>query len=221
VCVLDYVVPSPLGSKWGLGGTCVNVGCIPKKLMHKAGVHGEDIEAAERFGWTTEKKEHNWNKMVSQIQDYIASLNYGYKSDLRSEKVEYINAYGSFTDDHTVALNFGPGNEAKNKSITADKVLIAVGGRPAVLSCSGGELAMTSDDIFSQKKSPGPKICIVGASYVALEIAGFLTAVGFDVTILVRSILLRGFDQQMAELIKEYMKSHNSKFVDGVRITVS
>merc|ERR1719498_366497 len=153
--------------------------------------------------------------MVTQVQDYIAGLNYGYKTELRSEKVEYINALGSFVDDHTVALDFGPKNEAKNKNITAEKIIIAVGGRPAKLSCPGGELAMTSDDIFSSKKSPG-KVCVVGASYVALEIAGFLKALGYDVTILVRSILLRGFDQQMAELIKAFMTNHGMKFVDGV-----
>lgn len=93
--MLDYVTPSPLGSTWGLGGTCVNVGCIPKKLMHKAGMHGEDLEAARRFGWchhrtdscvhtrchaavtarNTPEVKHDWGAMVDQVQDYISSLN--------------------------------------------------------------------------------------------------------------------------------------------------
>jgi len=83
------------------------------------------------------------------------------------------------------------------------------------LDIPGGELAMSSDDIFSSEKPPG-KVCVVGASYVALEIAGFLSAIGCDVTVLVRSILLRGFDQEMAELIKIYMQNHGTKFKVGV-----
>jgi len=216
--VLDYVKPSPLGNTFGLGGTCVNVGCIPKKLMHKAGMHGDDIVAAERFGWSVEGKSFRWEVLVEQCQAYIKTLNFGYKSELKSERVEYINALGTMEDANTVALDFGPKKEAKNKSITADKILIAVGGRPAPLSCPGGEYALSSDDIFQTAANPG-KVCVVGASYVALECAGFLTALGFDVTVLVRSILLRGFDQEMAELIRTYMARHGTKFVNGVTPT--
>lgn len=90
-----------------------------------------------------------------------------------------------------------------------------MGGRPKTMDCPGGELALTSDDIFQKKEAPG-KVCVVGASYVALEIAGFMSALGYDVTVLVRSILLRGFDQEMAELIKAFMINHGTKFIDGV-----
>lgn len=213
--MLDYVKPSPLGNSFGLGGTCVNVGCIPKKLMHKAAMHGEDIKAAERFGHKVEGTSFNWEVLVEQCQGYIKTLNFGYKSELKSERVEYINALGSFTDANTVALDYGAKKAAKNKSITGDKVLIAVGGRPAPLKCPGGELALSSDDIFQTTANPG-KVCVIGASYVALECAGFLTALGFDVTVLVRSILLRGFDQEMAELIRDYMTRHGTKFINGV-----
>jgi len=215
VCVLDYVKPSPLGSQWEIGGTCVNVGCIPKKLMHKAGLHGEDIEVASRFGWEVKDRSFHWEKLVDNVQNYIKSLNYGYKQELKSENVTYLRALGTFVDSKTLSLDFGPGKESENRQVTADRILIAVGGRPKQLTCPGGEHALTSDDIFSYKKVPG-KTCVVGASYVALEIAGFLSALGFEVTVLVRSILLRGFDQEMAELIKGYMTNHGTKFVDGV-----
>jgi len=215
VAVLDYVQPSPRGTQWGLGGTCVNVGCIPKKLMHKAAVHGEDMHTAGRFGWTHENRAHNWEKMVEQVQNYIKSLNYAYESELKDEKVEYINAYGRFVDPQTIELDFGPGKEADKKTITARRTLIAVGGRPKELSIPGGEFALSSDDIFTHAKNPG-KVCVVGASYVALECAGFLTGIGCDVTILVRSILLRGFDQEMAERIRSHMITHGTKFKDKV-----
>jgi len=216
VAVLDYVKPSPLGSKWGIGGTCVNVGCIPKKLMHKAALHGEDMHNAAKFGWAgAEGVQCNWEKLVSQVQDYIHTLNYGYKEQLKSEDVEYLNCYGTFVDPHTIQCDYGPGNEAQNCTITARRIVIAVGGRPNALTCPGGEFALSSDDIFMHPTNPG-KVCVVGASYVALECAGFLTAIGLDVTVLVRSILLRGFDQQMAGVIKDYMIAHGTKFIDGV-----
>jgi len=156
--------------------------------------------------------------MVDSVQGYIKTLNMGYKDELKSDNVQYIKALGSFVDANTVALDFGPGKEAENRNITGDKILIAVGGRPNHLNCPGGELAMSSDDIFSSKADPG-KVVVVGASYVALECAGFLQALGYDVTVLVRSILLRGFDQEMAERIREYMINHGMKFINGVSPT--
>jgi thioredoxin reductase (NADPH) len=215
VAVLDFVKPSPLGSTWGIGGTCVNVGCIPKKLMHKAGVHGEDMHAASRYGWTHENRKHNWETLVTQVQNYIKSLNYGYETQLKDKKVEYINAYGRYIDEHTIELDFGPGKEAEKRTVTCRRSVVAVGGRPNALQIPGGEHALSSDDLFMHAKNPG-KVCVVGASYVALECAGFLTAIGCDVTVLVRSILLRGFDQEMAEKIRAHMITHGTKFVNKV-----
>ena len=91
---------------------------------------------------------------------------------------------------------------------------MAVGGRPARLSIPGGEHAIDSDDIFSMERAPG-KTLMVGAAYIALECAGFLTALGFDVTIMVRSILLRGFDRECSEAIGEYMKEGGTNFMYG------
>jgi len=99
--------------------------------------------------------------------------------------------------------------------VTADKIVIAVGGRPSYPGIPGDrEFGITSDDIFMKKTAPG-RTLVVGASYVALECAGFLTALGYDTTVMVRSILLRGFDQDMANRIGEYMENHGTKFVRG------
>ena len=99
--------------------------------------------------------------------------------------------------------------------MTADKVIIAVGGRPLYPDIPGDrEFGITSDDLFSLKKAPG-KTLVVGASYVALECAGFLNAFGYDTTVMVRSILLRGFDQDMANRIGTYMENHGVKFIRG------
>jgi pyruvate/2-oxoglutarate dehydrogenase complex dihydrolipoamide dehydrogenase (E3) component len=125
-------------------------------------------------------------------------------------KVKYVNAYASFIDAHTLQLDNGKG---KIEKVTADKILIAVGGRPSYADIPGDkEFGITSDDIFSMKKPPG-KTLVIGASYVALECAGFLTAFGYDTTVMVRSILLRGFDQDMANRIGTYMEKHGTKFI--------
>jgi pyruvate/2-oxoglutarate dehydrogenase complex dihydrolipoamide dehydrogenase (E3) component len=143
---------------------------------------------------------------------HIKGLNWGYKSDMIQLKAKYFNSYASFVDPHTIKLDNGKG---KVEQVTAEKVVIAVGGRPSYPGIPGDkEFGITSDDIFSLKKAPG-KTLVVGASYVALECAGFLTALGYDTTVMVRSILLRGFDQDMANRIGDHMKNHGTHFIGG------
>lgn len=209
VAVLDFVKPTPIGTKWGLGGTCVNVGCIPKKLMHTAGLHGEGAEDSKEFGWDF-KGTHNWETLKDNITSYVRSLNWGYRTELRTVGVEYLNAFGTFVDPHTMQTE---GSDGKIATITARRFILAMGGRPTYPTFPGAvEYGITSDDIFSLATDPG-KVCVIGASYVALECAGFLTAIGKDVTVIVRSIPLRGFDQEMAEKVLAYMGAHGTKIV--------
>jgi len=205
------VQPSPIGTKWGLGGTCVNEGCIPKKMMHYAATLADARKDQELSGWTQDyEQKHNWTKMVKQVQMHIKGLNWGYKSDLIKMKAKYFNSYATFKDAHTIHLDNGKGKE---ETVTADKIVIATGGRPSYPGIPGDkEFGITSDDIFSLKKAPG-RTLVVGASYVALECAGFLTAFGYPTTVMVRSILLRGFDQDMADRIGEYMGNHGTGFL--------
>lgn len=211
--VLDFVKPSPPGNTWGLGGTCVNVGCIPKKLMHQAAVLHHALEDSREFGWSTpEDLKHDWEKLVENVQAHIGSLNWGYRVALRDKKVEYLNAFGTFVDPHTLSTVDRRGRE---KTITADKFVVAVGGRPRYPDIPGAkEHCITSDDIFKLPHAPG-KTLLVGASYIALECAGFLAGLGYDVTVMVRSIFLRGFDQQMANLIADQMERNGVKFIKG------
>lgn len=213
VCCLDFVDPSPIGTTWGLGGTCVNVGCIPKKLMHQACLLGEYAHDAQEYGWGLENKGHSWERMVSGVQDHIASLNFGYRTALRDAKVEYYNAKGRFINANTVEATKKDG---KTLSITFDHAVIAVGGRPKYPGVPGDrECCITSDDLFSLPKAPG-KTLVVGASYVALECAGFIKGLGHDCTVMARSIFLRGFDQQCAEQVAEFMKVESKiNFIRG------
>ena len=130
--------------------------------------------------------------------------------DLTKNKAKYFNSYATFVDPHTLKLV-----DAKNveSQVTANKIVVAVGGRPSYPDIPGAkEFGITSDDIFSLGKAPG-KTLVVGASYVALECAGFLTALGYDTTVMVRSIFLRGFDQDMANLIGKHMEIYHTKFI--------
>ena len=214
VAVCDFVKPSPPGTTWGLGGTCVNVGCIPKKLMHQASLLGEGMHDAKSYGWeVAEQTKHNWETMVTNVQMHIKSLNFGSRSDLMTEGVKYYNAYATFTDANTVTA---VDKKGKTHTLTADKFVVATGGRPRYPDIPGAkEHCITSDDIFAMKTPPG-KTLVVGASYVALECAGFINGVGFDTTVMMRSIPLRGFDQQMAGHIKTYMEeTAKIKFLEG------
>ncbi|XP_053972105.1 thioredoxin reductase 2, mitochondrial isoform X2 [Hylaeus volcanicus] len=213
VAVFDYVTPSPRGTTWGLGGTCVNVGCIPKKLMHQAALLGEAIHESTFYGWQLPDPktiQHNWEALRTAVQNHVKSVNWTTRVDLRTKEVEYINAQAYFKDEHTLC---GKKKNGEEKLYTARNILIAVGGRPKYPDIPGAlEYAITSDDIFSLEKAPG-KTLVVGAGYIGLECAGFLNGLGFDATIMVRSIILRGFDQQMANIVAQEMERRGVHFI--------
>lgn len=230
VACLDFVKPTPAGTTWGLGGTCVNVGCIPKKLMHTGALLQQSLENdLEAFGIdlpmvvneSNDEKEENegpsvvWEKARENVQNYIRSLNFKYRVALREENVKYFNKLARFVDPHTIEATDKKG---QTSTITASRFLVSVGGRPSGLDCEGGDLAISSDDVFSLEKNPGKTLC-VGASYISLECAGFLAGYGNDVTVAVRSILLRGFDRECVDRIGGYMESHGIKFKKEVTPT--
>ncbi|XP_025833808.1 thioredoxin reductase 1, mitochondrial isoform X2 [Agrilus planipennis] len=211
VAVLDYVTPTPLGTKWGLGGTCVNVGCIPKKLMHQAALLGESLHDAQAYGWQLQPEniKHQWSALTQAVQNHIKSVNWVTRVDLRDKKVEYINGLGVFKDRYTIQTTTKQGE----RLLTSKYFLIACGGRPRYPDIPGAvEYGITSDDIFSLKNAPG-KTIIIGAGYIGLECAGFLNGLGYDATVMVRSVVLRGFDQQMAGIITESMVQKGIKFL--------
>ncbi|XP_075220211.1 thioredoxin reductase 1 isoform X2 [Lycorma delicatula] len=212
VVVFDYVTPSPQGTTWGLGGTCVNVGCIPKKLFHQAALLGEAIEDSKYYGWLAgEKVEHNWETLKNAVSDHIKSVNWVTRVELRDKKVQYLNALGSFVDQRTVK---GVTKQNKEVIVKGDKIVIAIGGRPNYPAGFEGaqQYCITSDDIFSLEKPPGSTL-IIGAGYIGLECAGFLKGLGYPATVMVRSVVLREFDQGMASLIQDYMTEKGVEFL--------
>merc|ERR1719466_603489 len=137
------------------------------------------------------------------------ALNWGYRVALREKSVQYLNEYAQFVDNHTIKTT---NKKGKEKTVTAAKFILATGGRPRYPAIPGAEHGISSDDLFSLPHNPG-KTLLIGASYIALECAGFLAGMGLETTVMVRSILLRGFDQQMANKIGEYMEEHGVNMV--------
>ena len=240
VVLFDYVKPSTQNTTWGLGGTCVNVGCVPKKLMHYTALIGSMKKDGEYFGWddnTGLKAGFNWDKLVNNVGNHIKSLNFSYGTSLRSANVKYINAEAKFKDENTIVYNppkkldlfssfstttNDDDDDTKKKEeennvaeINAQYIVIAVGGRPHIPDDVPGavEHCISSDDIFWRKeKAPGKTLC-VGGGYISLECAGFLNEFGYDTSVAIRSKVLRTFDDDCAEKIKELMESLGVNFL--------
>lgn len=180
-------------------------------MMHYAALLGESYEDHQETGWTHDKPKHDWSKMITQINNHIRSINWGYKTDLRQRDITFYEKFATFVNPHTVCLTDKKG---KTETVTSKHFVIAVGGRPSYPDIPGAkEYGITSDDIFWLPENPG-KTLVVGASYVALECAGFLLNFGNDVTVMKRSIFLRGFDQDMAEKIGNDMSTIGMKFIN-------
>lgn len=218
VAVLDRVEASPKGTTWGLGGTCVNVGCIPKKLFHAAALAGEAAEDAAAFGWegATRGGAHSWEALAGAVRGHVRSLNWGYRVALRDEGVEYVNARGSLLPGGQGVAADAP-DGGPRRVLRAPRVILATGTRPRELDAPGGELAVTSDDIWTLERPPG-RTLVVGGSYIALETAGMLAGLGGgEVVVMARSVLLRGMDRQMAALVGQDLEARGVRVRLGAR----
>mmetsp|Transcript_1398 Transcript_1398/g.1867 ORF Transcript_1398/g.1867 Transcript_1398/m.1867 type:complete len:215 (+) Transcript_1398:280-924(+) len=211
--MFDYITPSHQGTTWGLGGTCVNVGCIPKKLFHYGALAHENAEMLSSYGWEgvdPKNMTHKWFVLRNNIQNHIKAINFGYKSKMQEVGVDYINAFAAFEDQNTVSFTLG--KDAEKHKIKAKNFVIAAGNRPrdypGVKDLE--KYAITSDDLFSLKQDPG-KTLVIGGGYIALECAGFLNSLGKDVTMINRSTFLRAMDEDMAFRVVDDMEAHGVK----------
>lgn len=215
VLIADFVNPSPHGTTWGLGGTCINVGCVPKKLMHFASMMGEIRADQEAAGWQVSQGKHDWKKMVTSVNKHVKKLNNIYHSGLERRGIEYRNAYASFPDPkdpHKVQLTTASGEKS---ILTAENIVVSTGGRPRYLDVPGAkEYCITSDDLFWLQEEPG-KTLVIGGGYVGLECAGFIKGLGHEVDLLVRSVCLRGFDTDMVGKVTGFMEKVGVNFLKG------
>ena len=169
-----------------LGGTCVNVGCVPKKLMVYAAGFADAFDDANGFGWESTKPTFNWPDLIAAKDSEITRLNGVYRRLLDGSGVEIVEGNAGLADKHTVVVG--------DKRFTSDAVLIATGGRPFVPEVPGAELGIVSDGVFSLPDLP-PRVAIIGGGYIAVEFAGIMRGLGAEVSLIYRGpLFLRGFD---------------------------
>ncbi|KAG6065351.1 GTP-binding protein gtr1 [Claviceps aff. humidiphila group G2b] len=187
-----------------LGGTCVNVGCVPKKVTYNAAAIAETIHDAKAYGFSVEQTApFDWTTFKNKRDAYIKRLNGIYERNLSNDKVEFLHGWGRFVSKNQVEVTQDDGSKVL---VNAKKILLAVGGRPtAPPSIPGAELGMNSDGFFDIDKQP-KKVAIVGAGYIAVEFAGMFNALGTETHLFIRhKTFLRNFDPMIQESVtKEY-----------------
>lgn len=178
------------------GGTCVVRGCVPKKYLVYGAEYGAAIKAAKNYGWNTGKSEFDWPTLRDAIQSEVSRLSGIYANILEKNGATLYSERAEIADKHTVRL-------ASGKMVTAETILIAVGGRPYIPEIKGAEHAIMSDDAFLLDKLP-EKAVIIGGGYIASEFAGIFTGLGVKTTQVYRGDkLLRGFDEDVRKIVTD------------------
>ncbi len=181
-----------------IGGTCVNVGCVPKKVMWHAAQIAEAIHNyGPDYGFDTTVNKFDWKKLVASRTAYIDRIHTSYSNVFNKNHVEVIEGFARFVDAHTVEVN--------GETITADHILIATGGRPSHPNVPGAEYGIDSDGFFELDTLP-KRVAVVGAGYIAVELAGVVNALGAETHLFVRKHApLRSFDPMIVETLVEVM----------------
>jgi len=180
-----------------LGGTCVNVGCVPKKLLVYGAHYAEDIGQAQGYGWTIDGATFDWKTLIANKDREIQRLNGIYRSILVDSGVTLLQAHARLVDAHTV--------EVEGKQYTAEHILIATGGWPHVPAIPGREHAITSNEAFYLESLPR-RVLVVGGGYIAVEFASIFHGCGADTKLLYRGeLFLRGFDGSLRDHLKDEM----------------
>lgn len=179
-----------------LGGTCVNVGCVPKKLFVYASHVAEDLHDGKGYGWDLDGSlSFNWQTLIQNKNTEITRLNGIYQQLLENSGAEIIDGRARFIDAHTVEVN--------GKQYTAERIVIATGSWPFVPEIPGREHAITSNELFYIERLPS-KAVVVGGGYIAVEMAGILNGLGVDTTLIYRGdMFLRGFDEEIRLFVKD------------------
>lgn len=180
-----------------LGGTCVNVGCVPKKLFVYASQFQDQFDAAAGFGWTVGKSTFNWTSLVANKNQEIERLHTVYSNRLQKSGVSILTGRAQVLDAHTVAVD--------GKEYSAERILVATGGWPFVPDIPGQQHIVTSNDMFFLDQLP-KQIIIVGGGYIAVEFASILHGLGVNTTLCHRGHkLLSGFDEDIRDFLAHEM----------------
>lgn len=180
-----------------MGGTCVNVGCVPKKVMWFGANLAHALKDAVDYGFDLDNKGFDWKHLVTKRDAYISGINNWYHTYLEDSNIDEIQGFASFVDAHTVEVN--------GKKYTANHIAVSPGTKPSVPDIPGAEHGITSDGFFELQEMP-KQVAIIGSGYIAVELAGVLNALGTDVCMYLRKEhILRSFDAMLRETLLEEM----------------
>ncbi len=197
--------------KYKLGGTCVNNGCVPKKVMWYAANLAHAVDDAPDFGIAVKRSEVDWQKLVNGRENYIANINKfwdGYVNDLN---ITHIEGFGHFVDNKTV--------EVDGQHYSAEHIVIATGGAPIVPPVPGAELGITSDGFFELQQKP-ERVAVIGGGYIGVELAGVLRAFGTEVTLVtLDERILNLFDPMISDILHKEMIKQGIKVLTDFQVT--
>jgi len=181
-----------------LGGTCVNVGCVPKKVMWYGAQVAEALHLyAKDYGFDVTVNKFDWNTLVASREAYIERIHGSYDRGLENNKVTLVRGYGRFVNERTI--------EVDGQEYTADHILIATGGSPSIPNIPGAEHGIDSDGFFQLRAQP-KRVAVIGAGYIAVELAGVLHSLGSETHLFVRKHApLRSFDPMLSEALMDSM----------------
>lgn len=181
-----------------MGGTCVNNGCVPKKIMWHAADLAHAVDDANGFGIPSQRGKTDWNRLVSGRDAYIGNIIDYWDEHVEDNGITHIKGMARFIDADQV--------EVDGQVYSAEHIVLATGGRPIKPAVPGADLGITSDDFFQLTEQPG-RVAVIGAGYIGVELAGMLRALGSDVTILARGDrVLTAFDVMLSDLLMSEMQ---------------
>ena len=206
----QYGVKVGVAESGPLGGTCVNRGCIPKKLMVYSSRFPDQFSESQGYGWSPVKSTLDWQKLTRAVNKEVERLNGVYERMLDKANVEVIPGYARFLDPHRLVVG--------EREITAEKILIAVGGIPVKPdNIPGIEHAIVSDDMFNLPQQP-KRMVILGGGYIGVEFACIMHGLGTEVTQIIRGDkILRGFDEDLRREIQEAMERHGIRVLTNTK----
>jgi len=196
-----------------VGGTCVNVGCVPKKVMWFAANTATHIKNAEGFGFDIQQKSFSWQDLKNKRDDYIKGITDWYDDYLKDLGIDYLQGFAKLINKNTVAVG--------SNKYTAKHIVLAPGGEPHIPSIDGAKYGITSDGFFELDVMPS-KVAVIGGGYIGVELAGVLNSLGSRVEIFARSgSLLRGFDHIIQDTLeKDYLaqgiKIHTNTQINSI-----
>jgi glutathione reductase (NADPH) len=193
-----------------MGGTCVNVGCVPKKVMWNAASIAHALRDARGYGFDVMVNDFDWAQLVKGREAYIQGINDWYGTYLDDSNIDWLKGQARFVDANTL--------EVAGEQITADHIVISPGGVPMIPAIPGAEHGITSDGFFALTRQP-KRVAVVGAGYIAVELAGLLNALGSEVDLLLRrQHFLASFDAMLRETLMEEMVNEGVNILPNINL---